>query len=342
VSDADHLDPLPDGMRRVRDDDSPRLIDLIVAAYDEHPGCVLDLPGVDDDLPAPGTTAARRGSPWWVVERDDRLLASVGVGPLTPDGSVELKRLYLAAAARGRGLATRLVEVVERHAAGLGASRVVLWSDTRFADAHHRYEVLGYVRQPETRRLHDPSDTTEYRFEKPVTPAVPSTTVTWDGPAGRETASVTALPDGWVLATDLPDRGVAARVEVDGSWRTSNAVVEVEGSPDLTLTADGGGSWWLDGDPAPSLDGAVDVDVEVTPLTNTLPIRRLQLAGVHDAEVRAAWVRVPGGTVEPLDQRYTDLGGGRWRYRSSTGFEAELTVDDQGLVETYGEVWRRA
>jgi GNAT superfamily N-acetyltransferase len=281
VTDARHLAALPDGTRRVRDDDSPHLIDLIVAAYDEHPGCVLDLPGVDDDLPAPGTTAARRGSPWWVVERAGQLVASVGVGPLEADGSVELKRLYLAAAARGQGLATRLVDVVERHAAGLGASRVVLWSDTRFAAAHHRYEVLGYVRQPDTRQLHDPSETTEYRFEKPITPAVPDTTVTWDGPAGRETASVTALPDGWLLTSVIPDRRAAVRVEVDAGWRTSRAVVEVEGSATRVVTADGAGAWWSDGEAAPALAGAVDVDVEVTPLTNTLPIRRLQLAGVE-------------------------------------------------------------
>jgi uncharacterized protein len=118
--------------------------------------------------------------------------------------------------------------------------------------------------------------------------------------------------------------------------------VEVEGSATRVVTADGAGAWWSDGEAAPALAGAVDVDVEVTPLTNTLPIRRLQAEGSDDAEVRAAWVRVPGDGIEPLDQRYTDLGGGRWRYRSASGFEAELTVDDQGLVETYGELWRRA
>jgi GNAT superfamily N-acetyltransferase len=342
VSDADRATALPVGTRRVRDEDAPALIDLIVAAYDEHPGCVLDLPGVDDDLPAPATTAARRGSPWWVVERGGELLASVGVGPLDADGNVELKRLYLAAAARGQGLATRLIDVVERHAAGHGATRVVLWSDTRFADAHHRYAVLGYVRQPETRQLHDPSHTTEYRFEKPIKPARPDTTVAWDGPSGRETASLTALPDGWVLTSDLPDLGAAVRVEVDGAWATRRAEVTVEGAAPRVLTADGAGTWWRGGEAAPSLAGAVDVDVEVTPLTNTLPIRRLRLAGTEDAEVRAAWVRVPGDGVEPLEQRYTDLGRGRWRYRALTGFEAEITVDDDGLVETYGEVWRRA
>jgi RimJ/RimL family protein N-acetyltransferase len=155
--------PLP-GLRPVRDDDADALVALVAAAYAEHPGCVLDLPGVDADLAAPATEAARRGSPWWVVERGTRVIASIGAGPLRDDGHVELKRLYLAAGARGRGLATALVRHVEAHAESVGARAVDLWSDTRFTAAHRRYEQLGYRRTGETRELDDPSDTTEYRF----------------------------------------------------------------------------------------------------------------------------------------------------------------------------------
>jgi hypothetical protein len=55
---------LPVGtLRPVEDGDRDALIALIGAAYDEHPGCVLDLPGVDADLCAPATTAAARGGP---------------------------------------------------------------------------------------------------------------------------------------------------------------------------------------------------------------------------------------------------------------------------------------
>ncbi|MEX1163145.1 MAG: GNAT family N-acetyltransferase [Nitriliruptor sp.] len=155
------------GLRRVTDADADALTALIAGAYAEYPGCVLDLPGVDDDLPTPGTTAARRGSPWWVVERDDQLIASVGAGPPT-EGAVELKRLYVAPLARGRGLATGLVRLVEAHAAGLGVARVELWSDTRFFDAHRLYGALGYRRTGASRQLHDPSDTTEFAFERPI------------------------------------------------------------------------------------------------------------------------------------------------------------------------------
>lgn len=331
---------LPTGLRRVKDADAEPLIALITAAYDEYRGCILDLPGVDDDLPAPGTTAGRRGSPWWVVERDGRLIATIAAGPLRSDGIVELKRLYVDRFHRGRGLASQLVGLVEAQAAGLGADHVELWSDSRFREAHRRYVALGYEPTGEDRELHDPSHTTEHRFLKAITPAEPEVTVRWTGPHGQETATLTALPDGARLTASLPDPGVVVDVEVDDAWCTRRAEVSADGRA-RRLTGDGDGTWWLDGAEAPTLAGAVDVDVEASPLTNTLPIRRLQTNATDDAEVTAAWVRVPGRDVEPLAQRYTQVGPRTWRYRSATGSEATLTVDEHGLVERYGDVWHR-
>jgi RimJ/RimL family protein N-acetyltransferase len=152
------------GLRAVRDADADALIDLIGAAYTEYPGCVLDLPGVDADLCAPATEAARRDGPWWVVEHDGRIVGSIGAGPRRTDGHLELKRLYLASEVRGQGLATQLVGLIELHARHLGATTIDLWSDTRFTAAHRRYEQLGFRRTGEQRDLDDPSHTTEYRF----------------------------------------------------------------------------------------------------------------------------------------------------------------------------------
>lgn len=152
-------------LREVRDEDADALIALVGQAYAEHPGCVLDLPGVDADLCAPATTAAARGGPWWVLVHDDEVVGSVGAGaPI--DAMIELKRLYLDAAWRGQGLASALVRHIESHAGQVGARRIELWSDTRFAAAHHRYHQLGYTPTGETRDLDDPSNTTEYRFVK--------------------------------------------------------------------------------------------------------------------------------------------------------------------------------
>lgn len=332
---------LPAGLRRVTNTDADALIAIVGAAFDEYPGCVLDLADLDADLVNPATTAGRSGTAWWVVERAGEVVATVSAGSLDDEGQVELKRLYLAAAARGRGLATALVQLVESHAAGLGARRVTLWSDTRFAPAHHRYETLGYTRTGETRDLHDVSETTEYRFVKEITPQTVARTVTWDGPFGRDVATLVPLPDGWLLTSSVAGGEVASRVEVDALWRTRTAEVRTAGSV-RRVTSDAAGAWWADGEVVHQLDGCVDVDVEVTPLTNTLPIRRLLAADVpvdepHD--VAAAWIRVPGLAVDPLHQTYVHLGDGRWTYRAGD-FTAELTVDADGLVTVYGDRWR--
>ena len=130
--------------REVEDADADALVALVDSAYREYPGCVLDLEGEDADLQQPASVAARNGSRWWVVEDDGRAVATVAAGALQPSGALELKRLYVAASHRRRGLGARLVALVEDRARQLGADRIVLWSDTRFTDAHRLYERLGY------------------------------------------------------------------------------------------------------------------------------------------------------------------------------------------------------
>jgi putative acetyltransferase len=327
--------PLP--IRAVTDADAPALIGLIGAAYDEHPGCVLDLPGVDDDLPAPATAAARRGGRWWVVVDGDEVVASAGTGAVDGHGVLELKRMYVAASHRRRGLASRLVGRVEAHAAGLGATAVELWSDTRFTGAHQLYARHGYRDTGARRQLHDPSDTTEIRFLREVEPAAPRRRVAWDGPHGVDTCELVDLPDGLLLRGRVDQLELTYQVEVDAAGRTRTATVGEPGER-RRLASDGEGRWWQDGTRRDDLAGGTDVDIEATPATNTLPIRRMLAAETTQATIVAAWVRVPGPGIVPSRQRYEQLGPDRWRYASGS-FDAELTVDADGVVVTYGELW---
>ena len=83
-----------------------------------------------------------------------------------------------------------------------------------------------------------------------------------------------------------------------------------------------------------------DIDLEISPSTNTIPIRRLNLGIGKESEVSAAWVRFPGLTVEPLHQRYARTGTNRYRY-ASRDFATDLEVDDLGLVTRYEGGWSR-
>ncbi|MFC3382882.1 putative glycolipid-binding domain-containing protein [Couchioplanes azureus] len=120
-----------------------------------------------------------------------------------------------------------------------------------------------------------------------------------------------------------------------GRWR---ATTGEQGDLDAALTAGGHPGAGLPGSEDPDLlVGAYDVDLTGSPLTNTLPIRRLGLAksdpGVAH-RVSVAWVLLPSLEVIQADQIYTALGDGRVRFASET-FSADLTVDDDGFVLDY-------
>ena len=107
----------------------------------------------------------------------------------------------------------------------------------------------------------------------------------------------------------------------------------------VELERDAKGNWRVDGMAARALKGCTDVDLGCSPSTNTLPIRRLQLAIGKPQTIQAAWVRFPELAVVKAAQTYTRLDEFTYRYASGD-FEAELTVDDDGLVTAYAE-WRR-
>ena len=140
--------------------------------------------------------------------------------------------------------------------------------------------------------------------------------------------------------------GVPIRVEyrvlADGSGTTTAVHVrDLRGFAQrtLTLARDSKGNWTVDGVPVKALKGCVDVDLGCSPSTNTLPIRRLHLGDGQSKTIQAAWVRFPSLTVEKAPQTYTRLDEFTYRYRSGT-FEAELVVDEDGVVAQYAE-WQR-
>jgi hypothetical protein len=140
--------------------------------------------------------------------------------------------------------------------------------------------------------------------------------------------------------------GVPVRIEyrvlADGSGMTTAAHVrDLRGFEQraITLERDPKGNWRVDGEAVRALKSCTDVDLGCSPSTNTLPIRRLRLGIGASKTIQAAWLRFPELTVVKTAQTYTRLDEFAYRYASGT-FEAELTVDDDGLVAAYAE-WRR-
>jgi len=128
----------------------------------------------------------------------------------------------------------------------------------------------------------------------------------------------------------------------DAVWQTRSAVVSGsvgDAEIDLELIVDAYHRWQVNGVAKPAVDGCIDLDLNFSPSTNLLPVRRLNLEVGARREVKAAWLRFPSFELEPLSQAYERLGDFKYRYSSRGGFTAELTVNKLGFVTLYPQLW---
>lgn len=129
-------------------------------------------------------------------------------------------------------------------------------------------------------------------------------------------------------------------------WETTSVSVTTtnsEGVRDFIIVPDASHNWHVNGQEIPAYRGCIDIDLGFSPVTNTLPIRRLGLKVGHSADVEAAWLQYPGFAFVRLPQRYTHLSEQTYIYESQNGgFRAQLDIDEHGLVETYEGIWRTA
>jgi hypothetical protein len=116
--------------------------------------------------------------------------------------------------------------------------------------------------------------------------------------------------------------------------RTSLGVTE------RVLQLDGEGVWLVDGVEEADLVGCLDVDLESSVVTNTLPVHRLGVGVGERASAPAAYFRVDTGAIERLDQTYLrieDAGDGqRYEYEAPIfEFQCQLAYDRSGLIIEY-------
>ena len=181
-----------------------------------------------------------------------------------------------------------------------------------------------------------------------------------------ESAHVRTRADGSVVATGvqlgvvpLPYR-LDYRLDLGADWVTRELEVTAVGAGwqrSAWLTRDDDAGWayrqFADGDaglPPPGCDPAalgeaLDCDLGLSPLTNTMPIVRHELHLRPGAvEFTMAWMSVPDLAVVASVQRYehvrTTADGAVVRFASGD-FTADLQIDADGFVVDYPDLARR-
>ncbi len=153
-------------IRPATDADAQDLFGLLALCFADYPGCYVDPHDDLTDILRPASSAAARGMAFLVIEDDRGRVGACVAWDMPQPRTAELHRLYVRPDMRRRGIARRLVALCEDAARARGATRMILYSDTRFTDAHRLYESLGYRRGDTVRQLGDISNSREFHFER--------------------------------------------------------------------------------------------------------------------------------------------------------------------------------
>jgi hypothetical protein len=149
---------------------------------------------------------------------------------------------------------------------------------------------------------------------------------------------IEAYSASYSLSTD--ETGVVQRLTV--------RLTRAQGEQHVTLTRSEEGNWLVDhGQGAARTDfgGALDVDLEFSPLFNALPVRRLALhriAAKHGLAM--VFVSLPSLEVSRVPQTYRTVSVGEPAVicLGSDSYDVEFTVDADGLVLDYPGLAHRA
>lgn len=147
-----------------------------------------------------------------------------------------------------------------------------------------------------------------------------------------------------ILAREKQFCKIEYKIICDLHWQTLSAKVSGfvgEKTIEIEISVNEEKRWTMNGIEISSVENCTDIDLNFSPVTNTLPIRRLDLAVGENAEVRAAWLGFPSFALEPLEQIYGRTGENEYTYESANGaFRTEIETDEFGIVVKYPDLWQ--
>ncbi|WP_205511239.1 putative glycolipid-binding domain-containing protein [Longitalea arenae] len=139
---------------------------------------------------------------------------------------------------------------------------------------------------------------------------------------------------------------VAYEIKTNAHWETVFVAIRSRHSNQMQtiqLQGDGKGNWVMDGKEAEQFNGCIDVDISLTPFTNTLPIRRLKLQNQQEQVIQVVYFDLMEQRMAPVRQQYRRLSATEYRYENiPNDFESNIVVDESGFVVDYPSLFVRS
>jgi len=138
---------------------------------------------------------------------------------------------------------------------------------------------------------------------------------------------------------------VEYKIKTNQNWETVYLAVQSQHSnqrEQFIFESDGKGNWMMNGKQAGQFKGCIDIDIPLTPFTNTLPINRLKLEEHEEHQVQVIYLDLLERHIVPVKQKYIRLSQTEYRYENiPNNFEANIEVDDLGFVVDYPSLFVR-
>ncbi len=133
-------------------------------------------------------------------------------------------------------------------------------------------------------------------------------------------------------------------IKLNESWETYYCSVESQFNNEIKKFEfeKNHNKWSLNGKHADSFDGCTDVDIPLTPFTNSLPINRLKLKQGQEKHIDVIYIDLLEDSITHVKQKYRRISSEVYHYENiPNDFEAEIKVDDAGFVMDYPQLFKR-
>jgi hypothetical protein len=174
--------------------------------------------------------------------------------------------------------------------------------------------------------------------------------VVWEGLDARSMECLCWQKDGEFInissclsgVTGTVPFGIHYKLEIHTHWVVYKAQVkDLMSDMEIHLESDGKGKWKRGREPLDIADGCLDLDLGLTPFTNSLPIRRLAWKPGQRQTIQALHIGLPDFTLTRSEQHYTKLSGKSFLFETGDHFTAELSLDEDQLVIGYPGIAQR-
>lgn len=109
----------------------------------------------------------------------------------------------------------------------------------------------------------------------------------------------------------------------------------------LSLNHNGYGGWFNSGKEWKHLEGCLDIDISLTPLTNSLPINRIKTVSREKSNIEVVYIDVLNFGITKKIQHYQLLENNKYRFSNNENFVADIIVDEFNFVKHYPDLFER-